>query len=122
MTLRFRSFFLDDHMPLLYSIGLSSFAVGSVSPVFSIGYLVNPDLFCGGVVMRNLQQVGLALVLLIVLPAGFQTSVAQEVTAAVVGTVVDPSGAPVKGAAVVARIRSTAPSIPHRQMTTVLLT
>jgi Carboxypeptidase regulatory-like domain len=53
--------------------------------------------------MRKSTQVGLALLLLIVLPAAFQTAVAQEVTAAVVGTVVDPSGAPVKAAAVIAR-------------------
>ena len=41
--------------------------------------------------------------LLVVLTGAFQTALGQEVTAAIVGTVVDPSGAPVKAAAVIAR-------------------
>jgi hypothetical protein len=58
---------------------------------------------CGGVVMRKSMRVGLALLLLIGLFGALQTAWGQEVTAAIVGSVEDPSGAPVKGAAVVAR-------------------
>ena len=47
--------------------------------------------------------VGLALLLLIGLLGALQTAWGQEVTAAIVGSVEDPSGAPIKGAAVVAR-------------------
>jgi hypothetical protein len=59
--------------------------------------------FCGGVVMRKSVRVGLALLLLIGLLGALQTAWGQEVTAAIVGSVEDPSGAPIKSAAVVAR-------------------
>ncbi len=42
------------------------------------------------------------LILLLAITAAFQCAWSQEVTAAIVGTVVDPSGAPIKGAAVAA--------------------
>jgi hypothetical protein len=63
----------------------------------------NQHVFCGGVVMSKSIGVGLALVLLIGLVGAVETSWGQEVTAAIVGNVVDPSGAPIKAAAVVAR-------------------
>jgi hypothetical protein len=63
----------------------------------------NQDVFCGGVVMRESMKVGLALLLLIGRLGAREIAWAQEVTAAIVGTVVDPSGAPIKAAAVVAR-------------------
>jgi hypothetical protein len=53
--------------------------------------------------MRTSIRVGLALLLLIGLLGALETAWGQEVTAAIVGTVVDPSGAPIKAAAVVAR-------------------
>ena len=53
--------------------------------------------------MRESIRIGLALLLLIGLLGAFQAALGQEVTAAIVGTVVDPSGAPIKAAAVVAR-------------------
>jgi hypothetical protein len=53
--------------------------------------------------MRESMRVGLALLLLIGLLGALQTALGQEVTAAIVGTVVDPSGAPIKAAAIVAR-------------------
>ena len=53
--------------------------------------------------MRKSIKVGFVLLLLVVLTGAFQTALGQEVTAAIVGTVVDPSGAPVKAAAVIAR-------------------
>ena len=53
--------------------------------------------------MRESIRIGLALLLLIGFLGAFQTALGQEVTAAIVGTVVDPSGAPIKAAAVVAR-------------------
>ena len=53
--------------------------------------------------MRKSISVGLALFLLIGLPGVIETAWGQEVTAAIVGSVVDPSGAPIKGAAIVAR-------------------
>src|SRR5580700_5648881 len=59
--------------------------------------------FCGGVVMRKSMRVGLALLLSIGLLGALETAWGQEVTAAIVGSVEDPSGAPIKGAAVVAR-------------------
>jgi len=52
--------------------------------------------------MHTPMRVGLALLLLIGLLGTLQTVCGQEVTAAIVGTVVDPSGAPIKGATVVA--------------------
>jgi carboxypeptidase family protein len=51
--------------------------------------------------MRQSMRVWLALLLLIGIP--LVTAWGQEVTAAIVGSVVDPSGAPIKGAAIVAR-------------------
>src|SRR5579862_8293748 len=59
--------------------------------------------FRGGVVMRTSIRVGLALLLLIGLLGALETAWGQEVTAAIVGSVEDPSGAPIKAAAVVAR-------------------
>jgi Carboxypeptidase regulatory-like domain len=53
--------------------------------------------------MRQTMRVGLALLLLIGLLGALQTALGQEVTASIVGTVTDPSGAPIKAAAVVAR-------------------
>jgi len=53
--------------------------------------------------MQTSLRVGLALLLLIGLFGALQTALGQEVTAAIVGTVVDPSGAPVRSAAVIAR-------------------
>ena len=53
--------------------------------------------------MRQSMKVGLALLLLIGLMGALTTAWGQEVTAAIVGSVVDPSGAPIKAAAVVAR-------------------
>ena len=53
--------------------------------------------------MRKSTKISLALLLLVVLTGAMQTVLGQEVTAAIVGTVVDPSGAPVKAAAVIAR-------------------
>jgi len=53
--------------------------------------------------MRQTMRVGLALLLLIGLLGALQTALGQEVTAGIVGTVVDPSGSPIKAAAVVAR-------------------
>jgi hypothetical protein len=63
----------------------------------------NQDVFCGGVVMRKSLRVGLAVSLLIGLLGAVEIAWGQEVTAGIVGTVVDPSGAPIKAAAVVAR-------------------
>src|SRR5580692_3627105 len=59
--------------------------------------------FCGGVVMRKSMRVGFALLLLFGLLGVIEAAWGQEVTAAIVGSVVDPSSAPIKGAAVVAR-------------------
>src|SRR5271170_3162471 len=53
--------------------------------------------------MRKSIKIGLALLLLIGLLGVVEAAWGQEVTAAIVGSVVDPSGAPIKGAAVVAR-------------------
>ncbi len=53
--------------------------------------------------MHTSMKVGLVLLLLIGLLGALQTAWGQEVTAAIVGTVVDPSGAPIKAAAVIAR-------------------
>ena len=53
--------------------------------------------------MRKSIQFSLVLLLLIGLLGVIETAWGQEVTAAIVGTVVDPSNAPIKGAAVVAR-------------------
>jgi hypothetical protein len=53
--------------------------------------------------MRKSMRVGLALLLSIGLLGALETAWGQEVTAAIVGSVEDPSGAPIKGAAVVAR-------------------
>ena len=53
--------------------------------------------------MRKSIKVGLALLLLIGLLGVVEAAWGQEVTAAIVGSVVDPSNAPIKGAAVVAR-------------------
>jgi Carboxypeptidase regulatory-like domain len=52
--------------------------------------------------MPQSKKLGLALVLLTVVLSMFSAAWAQEVTAAIVGTVTDPSGAPIKGATVVA--------------------
>jgi hypothetical protein len=53
--------------------------------------------------MRQSIKVGLSLLLLFGLLGALETAWGQEVTASIVGSVVDPSGAPIKGAAVVAR-------------------
>src|SRR5580700_6786582 len=70
---------------------------------FSGVLLFERDVFCGGVAMHTSMRVGLVLLLLIGLLGALQTAWGQEVTAAIVGSVEDPSGAPIKGAAVVAR-------------------
>jgi hypothetical protein len=67
------------------------------------GGISNRNVFCGGAVMRQSIRVGLALLLLFGLLGALETAWGQEVTASIVGSVVDPSGAPIKGAAVVAR-------------------
>ena len=53
--------------------------------------------------MRQTIRVGLALLLLFGLLGALETAWGQEVTASIVGSVEDPSGAPIKGAAIVAR-------------------
>ncbi len=58
--------------------------------------------------MRTSIRVGVALLLLIGLLGALETAWGQEVTAAIVGSVEDPSGAPIKGAAVVAETPSVA--------------
>ena len=52
--------------------------------------------------MPQSRKIGLALALLLTALCTFPPAWGQEVTAAIVGTVTDPSGAPIKGAAVVA--------------------
>src|ERR1700742_1349573 len=52
--------------------------------------------------MPQFKKFGLALALFATVLCVFPNAWAQEVTAAVVGTVTDPSGAPIKGATVVA--------------------
>jgi len=52
--------------------------------------------------MPQSKKLGLALVLLSAVLCTFSPAWGQEVTAAIVGTVTDPSGAPIKGATVVA--------------------
>ena len=52
--------------------------------------------------MRHSMRVGLVLLLLVGVLGVLQPAWGQEVTAAIVGTVTDPSGAPLKGASVVA--------------------
>src|SRR5712671_2608893 len=56
----------------------------------------------GGSVMTRRRSVALCCVLfmLMALAGAVQSAWGQEVTAAIVGTVVDPSGAPIKGATV----------------------
>ena len=53
--------------------------------------------------MRHGLKIGFALFITIGLMGTFETVRGQEVTAAIVGTVMDPSGAPVKGATITAR-------------------
>ena len=88
---------------LLYSIGQTFIRGVGVLPGTQGWYFQIKLSFCGGVVMRESIRIGLALLLLIGLPGLFQTALGQEVTAAIVGSVVDPSGAPIKAAAVIAR-------------------
>jgi len=52
--------------------------------------------------MRKLNCVFMVLAVLAVLAAPFTPAWSQEVTASIVGTVTDPSGAPIKGASVTA--------------------
>jgi hypothetical protein len=56
----------------------------------------------GGSVMRNLRLIQIGIVVLTGLLCLLQPAWSQEVTANIVGTVTDPSGAPIKGATVVA--------------------
>src|SRR6185436_16701884 len=51
-------------------------------------------------VMRNMPRIGLTFLLCIGLCTILQPAFGQEVTAGVVGTIVDPSGAPITGATV----------------------
>ena len=53
--------------------------------------------------MRHLMSCGIALLLLVGLLGAIQPAWGQEVTAAITGTVVDPSAAPIKGATVTAK-------------------
>jgi hypothetical protein len=53
--------------------------------------------------MKNVKLVGLFAVLLLALLAGANFAAAQEVSGAITGTVSDPSGAPIQGAAVSAK-------------------
>jgi len=53
--------------------------------------------------MRRSLAIMTGILLLVGLLGALAPAWGQEVTAAIVGTVVDPSGAPIKGAAVVAR-------------------
>src|SRR5215467_13496702 len=64
-----------------------------------------PELRTGGVNMRKMQclRLGIVICALAALLAGANATWAQEVTAAVTGTVTDPSGAPVAGATVTAK-------------------
>ena len=52
--------------------------------------------------MRKLMSVGIALLLVIGVLGGSQAAWSQDVTAAITGSVVDPTGAPIKGATVTA--------------------
>jgi hypothetical protein len=52
--------------------------------------------------MRQAMKAGLVLLLLVGFFAALQPAWGQEVTASIVGTVVDPSGAPIQGASVTA--------------------
>ena len=52
--------------------------------------------------MRQSMRVGLVLLLLVGVLGVLQPALGQEVTAAIVGTVTDPSGAPLKDATVTA--------------------
>src|SRR5437588_10719964 len=58
----------------------------------------------GGSVMRGRRSIAFCCVLfvLMALMGAVQSAWSQEVTAAIVGTVTDPSGAPIKGATVTA--------------------
>src|SRR5215471_20636056 len=53
--------------------------------------------------MRERLRIGLALLVVIGLMGSFEAARGQEVTAAIVGTVTDPVGAPIKGAKITAR-------------------
>ena len=53
--------------------------------------------------MREKLRIGLALLALIGMAGMFESARGQEVTAAITGTVVDQSAAPIKGATVTAR-------------------
>jgi Carboxypeptidase regulatory-like domain len=53
--------------------------------------------------MRKLLFVGMSLLLLVALLSGANNVMGQEVTAAITGTVTDPSGAPIVGAAITAK-------------------
>ena len=53
--------------------------------------------------MQSFLRIGLCLVISLALLGGAQLASGQNVTAAITGTVVDPGGAPINGAEVVAR-------------------
>jgi len=67
--------------------------------------------------MKNSKSVGIALVvmMLLALTCGAHLAWGQEVTAAVTGTVTDPSGAPIAGASVTAR--DVARNVPYSTQT-----
>jgi len=71
----------------------------------------------GGFAMKNSKSVGIALVvmMLLALTCGAHLAWGQEVTAAVTGTVTDPSGAPIAGASVTAR--DVARNVPYSTQT-----
>ena len=52
--------------------------------------------------MQRLSRIGFSLVILLGLFSVMQPARAQQVTAAITGTVVDPAGAPINGATVTA--------------------